>query len=66
MHAIVCSINSANNNYSLATKYGIFKGGDSRNEFELCPEKLILMIDVNCTRHVTLREAVIFGSQFGC
>ena len=56
---------SENNNYTLTSKYGILKGGYSRNEFELCPEKLILITDVDCTRHVSLREAVIFGSQCG-
>ena len=56
---------SDNNNYTLVTKHGILTGVYSRNEFELCPEKLLLMSDLNCTKHVSLREAVVFGSQCG-
>ncbi|GFR60020.1 Krab-a domain-containing protein 2-like protein [Elysia marginata] len=56
---------SENDNYTLATKHGILKGAYSRNEFELCPEKLLLMSDVNCTTFVSLREAVVFGSRCG-
>ena len=56
---------SDNNIYTLVTKHGILEGAYSRNEFELCPEKLLLMSDLNCTKHVSLREAVVFGSQCG-
>ncbi|GFS14708.1 Krab-a domain-containing protein 2-like protein [Elysia marginata] len=56
---------SENDNYTLATKHGILKGAYSRNEFKLCPEKLLLMSDVNCTTFVSLREAVVFGSRCG-
>ncbi|GFS19496.1 KRAB-A domain-containing protein 2 [Elysia marginata] len=56
---------SENDNYTLATKHGILKGAYSRSEFELCPEKLPLMSDVNCTTFVSLREAVVFGSRCG-
>ena len=52
---------SDNNNYTLVTKHGILKGAYSRNEFELCPEKLLLMSDLNCAKHVSLREAVVLA-----
>ena len=56
---------SDNKNYTLATKHGILKGAYSRNEFELCPEKLLLTSEVDLTTHVNLRQAVVFGSQCG-
>ncbi|KAL8595275.1 hypothetical protein ACOMHN_020028 [Nucella lapillus] len=49
----------------LVTKHGILKGAYTRNEFELCPQKLLFLSEMNCVKHVSLREAVILGSQSG-
>jgi hypothetical protein len=43
----------------------ILKGANSRTEFKLCPKKLLLMNDLNCTKLISLRETVVFGSQCG-
>ena len=56
---------SENDNYTLVTKHGILKGAYTRNEFELCPQKLLSLSEMNCVKHVSLREAVILGSQSG-
>ena len=56
---------SERDNYTLVTKYGILKGAYSRNQFDLCPQRLLSMDDVDSTNHVSLREAVILGSQCG-
>ena len=45
--------------YTIATKSGILKGCYSRNEFDLCPKKLLEMVHIDCEKHVSLREAVI-------
>lgn len=56
---------SENDNYTLVTKYGILRGAYTRNEFELCPQRLLSLDAMNCIKHVSLREAVILGSQNG-
>lgn len=56
---------SENDNYTLVTKNGILKGAYARNDFELCPQKLLYLSEMNCVKHVSLRAAVILGSQSG-
>ena len=56
---------SERDNYTVATNHGILKGAYSRNDFELCPQRLLSLADVSCTKHVSLREAVVLNSQSG-
>ena len=41
--------------YTIAVKSGVLKGGYSRNKFDLCPQRLLSMADVNLEKHVSLR-----------
>ena len=45
--------------YKIAVKYGVLKGHYSRNQFDLCPQKLLTMNDVNTESMISLREAVV-------
>ena len=50
------------NQYKIAVKYGVLKGHYSRNQFDLCPQKLLTMNDVNTAGNtesmISLTEAV--------
>ena len=47
-----------NDMYTIAVKSGILKSKYSRNQFGLCPERLLTPSDVNQDKHVSLREAL--------
>ena len=51
--------------YTIAVKSGVLKGGYSRNQFDLCPQRLLSMADVNPEKHVSLQSAVIEESASG-
>ena len=51
--------------YTIAVKARVLKGGYARNQFDLCPQKLLSMTDVNLDKHVSLRSAVIAESASG-
>ena len=51
--------------YKIAVKAGILSGLYSRNQFDLCPERLLNTDDINTEKIVSLRSAVIFQSSSG-
>ena len=51
--------------YTVAVKAGVLKGGYSRNQFALCPQRLLSMTDVNLDKHLSLRSAIIAESASG-
>ena len=51
--------------YKIAVKYGVLKGHYSRNQFDLCPHKLLTKNDVNTESMISLREAVVRQSASG-
>ena len=51
--------------YRIAVKYGVLKGHYSRNQFDLCPQKLLTMNDINTESMISLREAVVRQSASG-
>ena len=54
-----------NNMYTINVKAGILKGKFSRNQFDLCPQRLLTDADVDRTRTVSLRQAVSKESSSG-
>jgi len=53
------------NNYRIATRSGILKGKYSRNQFDICPERLLFENDINQDTEISLRHAVIQTSISG-
>ena len=51
--------------YKIAVKHGVLKGHYSRNQFDLCAQKLLTMNDVNTESMISLREAVVHQSASG-
>ena len=51
--------------YRIAVKSGILKGLYSRNQFDLCPQKLLTLDHVNQEQSISLRSAVIAKSTTG-
>ena len=51
--------------YRIAVKSGILKGLYSRNQFDLCPQKLLTLDHVNQEQSISLRSAVIAESTTG-
>ena len=51
--------------YRIAVKAGILSGMYSRNQFDLCPGRLLSTDDINTEKIVSLRSAVIFQSSSG-
>ena len=51
--------------YRIAVKYGVLKEHFSRNQFDLCPQKLLTINDVNTESMIFLREAVVRQSTSG-
>ena len=51
--------------YRIAVKSGILKGLYSRNQFDLCPQKLLTLEHVNQEQSISLRSAVIAESTTG-
>ncbi|XP_064083051.1 KRAB-A domain-containing protein 2-like [Macrobrachium nipponense] len=54
-----------NDMYKISVKSGMLKARFSRNQFDLCPQKLLKESDVNCTQEVSLRQAVTKESKSG-
>ena len=44
--------------YRIAVKNGILKGLYSRNQFDLCPQKLLGFEDIHTEKTVSMREAI--------
>ena len=51
--------------YKIAVKYGVLKGHYSRNQFDLCPQKLLTMNEVNAENMISLKKAVVCKSASG-
>ncbi|XP_076036970.1 uncharacterized protein LOC143022572 [Oratosquilla oratoria] len=51
--------------YRIAVKAGILSGLYSRNQFDLCPQRLLNTDDMNTEKTVSLRSAVISQSASG-
>ena len=51
--------------YTICVKSGVLKGNFSRNQFDICPQKLLKDSDVNQTRTITLQAAVSLESASG-
>lgn len=54
-----------NDMYKISVKGGMLKGKYSRNQFDLCAHKLLTDENVDCTKEVSLRQAVQFESICG-
>lgn len=54
-----------NDNYRIGVKSGLLKGFYSRNDFEVCPQRLLSISDVNTNTEVSLRTAVSSESNYG-
>ena len=53
------------NMYTICVKSGILKSKYARNQFDLCPQRLLQESDVDLTKTTTLREAVTQESTCG-
>jgi len=53
------------NMYTIAVKSGIISSKYARNQFDLCPQKLLTYCDVNMKCTVTLRQAVTATTSGG-
>ena len=51
--------------YKIAVKYGVLKGHYSRNQFDVYPQTLLTMNDVNTESMISLKEAVVCQSASG-
>ncbi|KAK7111892.1 hypothetical protein V1264_011445 [Littorina saxatilis] len=51
--------------YTIAVKAGILHGGYSRNQFDLCPQRLLTEEDVSLDKAVSLQSAVMEQSASG-
>ena len=51
--------------YKIAVKAGVLKGQYSRNQFDLCPQRLLTEADVSQENVTSLRSAVIAESSSG-
>ncbi|XP_068235499.1 uncharacterized protein [Palaemon carinicauda] len=56
---------SMNDQYRVATKSGVLKESYSRNQFDICPERLLKESDINNDIEISLLEAVIKSSISG-
>ena len=54
-----------NDQYKVAVKGGLLNGHYSRNQFDLCPQRLLVTDDVCVDNSVSLREAVSSESASG-
>jgi len=54
-----------NDVYRIAVRAGVLKGKYSRNQFDLCVQKLLSGTDVKSNEEVTLRTAVQMESKCG-
>jgi len=62
---VIVNRNLDTDQYTIAVKTGILNGGYSRNQFDLCPQKLLMFDDVDEENHVSLRTAVTAQSIAG-
>ena len=60
---VIVNRNLDTDQYTIAVKAGILNGGYSRNQFDLCPQKLLMFDDVDQENHVSLRTAVTAQSM---
>lgn len=51
--------------YTIGVKAGVLKGGFSRNQFDLCPQRLLNNEDICLDKVISLRSAVIAESASG-
>jgi len=51
--------------YTIAVKAGVLHGRHSRNQFDLCPQRLLTLDDVNEENQVSLRTAIYAQSACG-
>ena len=51
--------------YTIGVKSGVLKGQYSRNQFDLCPQRLLSTTSINTETTVSLRSAVIAQSASG-
>ena len=51
--------------YTIACPFGVLKGKYYRNQFDVCPQRLLLLDDVNRECKVSLRSAVSKESSTG-
>ena len=51
-----------NDQYKIAGKGGLLNGHYSRNQFDLCPQRLLVMDDVCVDNSVSLQEPVSSGN----
>ncbi|XP_066964221.1 KRAB-A domain-containing protein 2-like [Macrobrachium rosenbergii] len=56
---------SINDQYKVATKSDVLKGRYSRNQFDICPERLLIRGEINSDTEISLRETVIKESVNG-
>ena len=54
-----------NDQYTIGVKCGILAGKFSRNQFDVCPQRLMSVSDIDRCKHVSIREAVHAESQGG-
>ena len=54
-----------NDQYTFGVKAGILKGLYSRNQFDLCPQRLLSETSINTQTLVSLRTAIIAQSASG-
>ena len=59
------SVRDERDQYRIAVKSGILKGLYSRNQFDLCPQKLLTLDHVSQEQSISLRSAVIAESKTG-
>ena len=55
----------ANDLCGIATRAGVLQGKYSRNQFDLCAQRLLSMSDVRQDREIALRTAVHDDTQCG-
>lgn len=56
---------SESDQYRIATRRGILNGSYSRNQFDICPERLLQDGEIDKENEVSLREAVVKSSLCG-
>jgi len=59
---VIVNRNLDTDQYTLAVKAGILNGSYSRNQFDICPQRLLTLNDVYQENQVSLRTAVIAQS----
>jgi len=60
---VIVNRNLDTDQYTIAVKTGILNGSYSRNQFDLCPQRLLTLNDVDQENQVSLRTTVIAQSS---